>query len=75
MKQTLPSYIKRCATCEYWSGEREAVDSGLAVAVENLTDAKNTAKCRNPNAQTYACGHPSANSGCGVHYKKWFELR
>lgn len=74
MKQTLLSSFKRCATCEYWSGEREAVSGGRAVAVENLTDARNTAKCRNPYAQSYCCGKPSANAGCGMHYKKWSEL-
>lgn len=74
-KQTLNSSIRRCATCEYWTGSREVISGGSQVAVDNLTDVRNRAECANPRARTYQEGCPPANACCGMHYVKWSRLR
>ena len=73
--EAIQSWIKRCATCEYWDGPREAILCGTAVEVDNLRDVNNRAECFNHKAQYYMAGRPAANSCCGIHYLKWYKLK
>lgn len=70
--QYIGKTAKRCATCEYWQGQRE-IRGGL-IGVYDLTDVHTKAHCSNPNARSYTQGKDvPANACCGTHWKQWRE--
>lgn len=72
--QYIGKNVKRCATCEYWKGEREI--RGGSVGVYDLTDVHTKARCSNPNARLYTQGKEvCANACCGTYWEQWSESR
>lgn len=72
------SYQKCCATCEYWSGSREALWDGNRV---KGVEAYSTGRCCNHNAgtrgKTTGPDQICAGGPCmrpGYNYEKWYEL-
>ena len=63
-------YTEKCATCEYWIGERKLIINGNGNSVVKSID--NTAGCRNKKSKFY--GAEKKDKHKCIEYKRWSKI-
>ncbi len=68
---SFPSSNEKCATCEYWGGERELKSGGHSVSVSSVNDY---GECYAGTFSSVTQGFPACRQKC-KNYEKWRALK
>lgn len=68
---TYPHSNEKCATCEYWGGERRSKNNGSYVEVDSASDF---GECYAGTFSSVTQGFPACKQKC-KNYEKWSALR
>lgn len=62
---------KCCATCNFWGGPRELINSGKSIRCKNSGD---NGTCTNQNSSYIQKEIKADNNGC-INYEKWNQVK